>query len=223
MFSPFTGTQTMQDDTGLKAILKVATLYSWYQRAVGADYAWKWLVREHLRARAGDKIIDIGCGPGDVLELLPKPQYIGIDISEAYVRQGQQRHGNSALFLHGTTEDYRGDSRLRDADIVMCFGVLHHVNDTEARQILSFARENLKPGGRFVGAEPSYLVHQSRASMWIMSKDRGQNVRPESEWKGLLSAEFPQHSTSVITGLIRVPYTHILLEGRKEAGDPIAG
>lgn len=211
----------MQDDKGLKGILKIPSIYTLYQRAVGADYARRWLIKEHVRPRAGDKIVDIGCGPGDMLEFLPKPQYIGIDISEAYVREGQRRYGNSALFLQGTTEDYRSDTRLRDADIVMCLGVLHHLNDEEARQLLAFARENLKPTGRFVGAEPSYLVHQSRASAWIMSRDRGQNVRPESEWKSLLKAEFPAYSTSVLTGLIRIPYTHILLEGRIEASAPL--
>lgn len=205
----------MQDEKGLKAVLKLPNVYSLFQRLVGVDHARRWITQEYFRARPGDKIVDIGCGPGDLLEFLPQPRYVGIDISEAYVQEGQRRYGNAAVFLAGTTDDYRNDERVRDADLVICFGVLHHLNDDESRRLLAFARENLKPGGRFVGLEPCRLAHQAKLSSWIMSRDRGQNVRFEHRWKSLLEAEFPSSSTTVLTGLMRIPYTHIVMEGLK--------
>lgn len=205
----------MQDDKGLKAVLKIPSIYSFFQRLVGINHARQWITQEYFRAHPGDKIVDVGCGPGDLLEFLLQPHYVGIDISKAYVQEGQRRYGKTAVFLHGTTDDYRTDERVRDADLVICFGVLHHLNDDEARRLLAFARENLKPGGRFVGLEPCLLAHQSKLSAWIMSRDRGQNVRLERGWKSLLEAEFPASSTAVLTGLMRIPYTHIILEGLK--------
>jgi SAM-dependent methyltransferase len=205
----------MQDDKGLKAVFTIPSLYSLFQRAIGANYARDWFIRECLRPRPNDKIIDIGCGPGETIRQLPNTRYIGIDISEPYILEAKRRYGDAALFLHGTTQTCLGDERLRDADLVMCFGVLHHLEDDEVRQLLSFALQNLRPGGRFVGLEPCYLAHQTRSSAWLMSRDRGRNVRAEEQWKSLLRAEFGDSATSVLTGLIRLPYTHIVLEGRK--------
>lgn len=204
----------MQDDQGLKAALKIPGIYSLFQRLVGVDHARRWVTEQYFRTRPGDKIVDIGCGPGDLLEFLPQPRYVGIDISEEYVREGQRRYGNAAVFLAGTTDDYHNDERVQDADLVICFGVMHHLNDDEAGRLLEFARRNLKPGGRFVGLEPCFLAHQAKLSAWLMARDRGQNVRHEHLWKSLLKSEFPDSSTSVLTGLMRVPYTHIILEGR---------
>ena len=205
----------MQDDKGLKAVFTAPALYSLFQRAIGATYARQWFIRQCLRPRAGDKIIDIGCGPGETIELLPNTKYIGIDISESYISEANRRYGDSAIFLHGTAESCFDDERLRDADLVMCFGVLHHLEDSEVQQLFEFARHHLKSGGRFVGLEPCYLAHQSRASTWIMSRDRGRNVRSEQAWKSLLIPGFSSAATSVLTGLIRLPYTHVVLEGHK--------
>jgi hypothetical protein len=96
----------------------------------------------------------------------------------------------------------------------MCFGVLHHLDDPEADQAMAFAKSNLKPGGRFVDVEPCLLAHQSGLSRWVMSRDRGQNVRREAEWQRLLSYQFPDCTTAVMAGMIRLPYIHIALTGR---------
>ncbi len=51
-----------------------------------------------------------------------------------------------------------------------------------------------------------------------MSKDRGQAIRLERAWRELGERSlFGKSDTSVLTGLIRIPYTHLLLECVKEA------
>lgn len=205
----------MQDDKGLKRIFSLPNIYSLFQDAIGASYSKDWFMSECLKPRPGDKIVDIGCGPADIVSKFPPVEYVGIDVSGPYIEEARRRHGSKALFLHGTTELYRSDKRLRDTDLVLCTGLLHHLEDHEARDVLSFAREILKPGGRFVCIEPCFLSHQSAISRWVMSKDRGQNVRTEREWKNLLLAEFPHGSSQIVTGLIRIPYIHVILEGTK--------
>jgi SAM-dependent methyltransferase len=205
----------MQDDKGLRALFGLPKFYGFFQRAVGADYCKNWFIRECLRPKPGDKMLDIGCGTGDILDQLPAVKYAGIDISQPYILAAQKSYGARGLFLHGTAELHRGDERLKDADLVTCIGLLHHLDDHETRLVLSFARENLKPGGRFVSIEPCFLPHQTSLSRWIMSKDRGQNVRLERDWRSLLQSEFPNSSSQVMTGLLRLPYVHVILEGTK--------
>jgi len=45
-----------------------------------------------------------------------------------------------------------------------------------------------------------------------VSMDRGNYVRSEQEWKNLIAKAFDSYSTNVLTGLIRIPYTHIIIE-----------
>jgi ubiquinone/menaquinone biosynthesis C-methylase UbiE len=198
----------LQDDRGLKSAFKVARIYSLFQDLIGAQKARRWWIQQCLRPQPGEKVIDIGCGPGDILELLPQVNYFGLDVSEPYILEARRRYGGRGVFLHGDTQACAADERLRGADLVMCLGVLHHLNDT-------FARLNLKPGGRFVGIEPCLLAHQSRASRWIMARDRGGNIRREDAWRDLLRRVFPEHSTTILTSMIRIPYIHIALTGRK--------
>jgi hypothetical protein len=92
-------------------------------------------------------------------------------------------------------------------------GLLHHLDDNEVIQALELSKSIINPAGRLVCIEPTFLIHQRRFSKWMMSKDRGQHVRGEHEWKDLVSRVFDVFSTNITTGLItRLPYIHIVIE-----------
>jgi SAM-dependent methyltransferase len=55
----------------------------------------------------------------------------------------------------------RADWNAGCYDIVMAFGVLHHLDDAEGRELFRGARRALKPGGRFVTLDtPSFRNNQ---------------------------------------------------------------
>jgi SAM-dependent methyltransferase len=171
----------------------------------------RWFVDRVLSLRPGQKIVDIGCGPGSILDLLPQGiQYVGVDISERYVSAARRKYGGRGTFICGSVDEWTKDSRTAEADVVMVVGVLHHADDDEARKILEFARAALRDGGRFIFYEPCYLIWQSRLSAYLMSKDRGQNVRFEQEWKDLIASVFPSMTTNIVTGMNRLFYVCIV-------------
>jgi ubiquinone/menaquinone biosynthesis C-methylase UbiE len=207
----------VQNDSGVRSLLTFPAIYSAFQRAIGADRSRKWLLREGWRVADGMRVVDIGCGPGDILNLLPHVHYVGLDISEKYIASARARYGSRATFVAGTAPSLRDIGAAQNADLVTCAGVIHHLAESEALELLGVAYELLAPGGRFVALEPTYLKHQTSTSKWIMSKDRGQAIRSESGWKSLLAdSPFELVETHVITGLIRIPYTHVLIEATKE-------
>ena len=168
--------------------------------------------------QGGERVVDIGCGPGVTLEYLPNDvEYSGFDISENYIRTARQKFPGKT-FLVGTAQDFidNDPSRLNAADLIICNGLLHHLNDDEAIDVLQLARSMLKPGGRLVCLEAVYLVRQTWISKWIISKDRGRYIRSEREWKDLTSRVFNSYSTNIVTGLIRIPYVHIIIECFRE-------
>ena len=208
----------MEDDRGLRRPLRVATIYDWFQSLAGARYAKLWLAENYWKLNLGDKVIDIGCGPGAVLDYLPDGiMYIGIDISKEYITSAKRRDDPRATFMVGTARDFlcQLDSRLSNAQLVICNGILHHLDDSETLDVLKLARESLQSAGRLVCFEPCYLIHQGSLARWVMKHDRGRNVRSEAEWRRLSSAVFDCFRTRIATNLLRLPYTHIIIECHK--------
>lgn len=205
----------MQDDSGLKSVMTLSWVYQQFQNGVGAKRLRKWLSDNCWRLKGGEKVVDIGCGPAVILDFLPRDvQYFGFDISEEYISSARKRFGDRGTFIVGTAEDFEGnpDKRLSGADLVLCNGLLHHLEDVEAVKVLQLSRDILNPAGKLVCMEPTFLVHQGALSKWIMSRDRGQNIRHEKEWKELLGQVFNRFTTNIATGLLRIPYAHIVME-----------
>lgn len=210
----------MQDDSGLKKILTLSWAYTLFKRSLGNQRAYEWMGREFWRVEPGQKVVDIGCGPGIVLRFLPEDiEYVGFDVSSEYVEHARKAHaGNSKrTFLVGSSEDFANNlpQAMANADLVLINGVLHHLDDGEAIAALGLARACLGPGGRLVSYENCLLRSQARIARWIVSKDRGRNLRYESEWKALFAQVFDRFDTHILTGLLRIPYTHIVVEARR--------
>ena len=199
----------------LKRVLKVSNVYDIFQNVVGGHRARKWIASKAWKVTGGEKVVDIGCGTGSCLDYLPANiVYCGIDISQAYIESAREKYGERGRFFVGSATDCPEGVRneLLQADIVLSNGVLHHLSDEEALQVLDLAKNVLKPGGRLICVEPTYLLHQTVLSKWILSQDRGMFIRSETQWKALIEKAFDSWTTNVITGLLRIPYTHLVIE-----------
>jgi ubiquinone/menaquinone biosynthesis C-methylase UbiE len=210
----------MQIDTGIRRILSVSKVYDAFQSLTGDKRAREFVASTFWRAKPGDKVVDIGCGPGTVLKYLdPGVQYFGFDMSEEYVDTARKAYGDRGTFVVGHTSDLIADDRLMGADLVTCNGLLHHLDDDEAAEVAAFGRSVLAPGGRMVCVEPCFLASQNPIARWIIENDRGQNVRGINGYRDVLSGSFDDIRIDVMTSLLRIPYVHVVLEAHAHAAD----
>ena len=186
-----------------------------FSAAVGGNVLRRSLIQNHVRAKPGDKVIDIGCGSAQVLQYLPEVDYIGIDTNPDYIAFARRTYGNKGTFLIGDTKSFRGDSRFQDADIVMAFGLLHHLDDEEAADCLQFAYDALKAKGRFICHEACWIPKPGAVSKYIMSVDRGRSIRTEERYRQLAGKVFNKVDAWVSTNPLRIPYVTIVLECEK--------
>ncbi len=205
----------MQSDSGLLRWLKVPCLYNVFQAVVGGNALARRIIQSHIRAKPGDKVIDIGCGSARVLQSLPDVEYLGLDIHPDYIAFARRTYGGKGTFVVGDTRSLRGDSRFKDADIVIAISVLHHLDDEEAADCIRFAYDALKRGGRLVCYDACWIPNQGVVSRYIMSHDRGRNIRTEQQCRQLAAKLFSNVHTWIDTKPLRIPYVTIVLECEK--------
>jgi SAM-dependent methyltransferase len=209
----------MQINSGLRSFLALPWVYRLFTRVLERRAYKQWFINDVLCLRDGQKLVDVGCGPADILDLLPGVEYVGLDTSDVYIRAARAKFKtrDGAKFLSGSVEDWTRDPLTYEADLVLAHGVLHHIDDKEAKKILEFAHRALKDNGRFIFYEPCYLVWQSRISAYFMSLDRGQSIRTEQQWKELASSVFPVVSTNIMTSVNRLGYVSMVGQCHKSA------
>lgn len=201
----------------IRKILDFPAVYSFFRKFVGNDKVRQRYADQFIRAEKGSKVLDIGCGTGDILGFLPEVDYIGFDLSADYIETAKKRFAGRGRFF---CESVGSGVNVPDSsfDIVIAHGVLHHLDDQEAKSLFSIAHRALKPGGRLVTFDGCFTEDQSVYSRFFVSRDRGQFVRTRPAYEALARSEFQNVRVTVRHDLIRLPYTHIIMECQKHGG-----
>lgn len=192
-------------------LLSHPVAYRLFQQGVGAERARKIYLEEFAKPSPGEKILDLGCGPGDILDYLPEVNYTGLDLSPEYIRAARERFGSKGRFCCGDLGVATIEGEQGSFDLVMAIGVLHHLDDGQAGQLFALARRALHPGGRLVTYDGCYVPGQSPVARWFLSKDRGQFVRARDEYVLLASNHFSTVQPVLRHDLLHIPYTHLIM------------
>jgi SAM-dependent methyltransferase len=202
---------TSEKTTGFRRIFSAAPIYRFAQWAIGASHSRTVLTTEILQIAPDDKVLDIGCGTADILaDFPPTVDYLGFDPSDAYVLSATKRFGSRAIFTTASPkypEEYAPDRML-----TMAIGVFHHLSDDGVRTALSLAKSSLGPSGRFVSIDPTLVAGQHKIAAFLAKRDRGQHVRSPEAMSTLVYSVFPEAKISVRHDLLRVPYSHVVVE-----------
>jgi SAM-dependent methyltransferase len=114
---------------------------------------WRWPRRRALllgEARAGETVLDLGCGAGRFTGALRDHgcAAIGVDVEEAALERARRNvPGGDFRRIDGSLP-----LEHRSVDLVWCSEVLEHVADTGG--LLVEARRVLRPGGRMLVTVP---------------------------------------------------------------------
>ena len=195
----------------LSTILTFPASYRLFRWMVGGESAWRTYLAEYVKPVPGDKILDIGCGPADVLNYLPTVNYTGLDISPEYIGAAKKRFGSRGRFCCGDIGLAAIEGEQGSFDLVLATGVIHHLDDAQAARLFDLARFALRPAGRLVTYDGCYVPQQSRIARWMLAKDRGKFVRTREDYLRLARTRFSKVEPHLRQDLLRVPYTHLIM------------
>ena len=200
--------------SGLRHVLAKPIVHDLFQHLVGA-YAWRRKFIAHFVSpiiKAGDKVIDIGCGTGELLRYLPANiSYYGFDRNPDYIEAARKHFSGRNAIFECKSVDHDMGSQYPKFDIALAIGLMHHLDDSEATMMLHSARNILSANGSLFLLDPTFTPEQSKLSRFIVSKDRGQNIRTPEGCIKLCAEVFPEVQCSVDMQPLWIPYAGVVI------------
>jgi arsenite methyltransferase len=139
----------------------------------------------HLSLSAGERVLDIGCGPGFLCENMgeivgPKGTVVGIDISADLIARCNRRKTSTRL-SYEVGDATKLDLPNASFDVVVCTQVAEYVADVD--RVFSEAFRVLKPNGRtiFVATDWHTILWYSdnqRRMAAVMTSWEGHSAHP---------------------------------------------
>jgi SAM-dependent methyltransferase len=201
----------MNERRGFWSPLASPFVYETFHHLIGARRWLKRFARDVIRARRGDRVLDIGCGPGALRRYLPDTTYIGFDRNEAYIRHAQRTFGDAGDFICDDVANF-AEHALAPVDIAVAIGFLHHLDDRLARDLLHEIANMLRPGGRFISVDPCQHPDQTGIQRFAVRHDRGMHVRAFSAYPELCGSAFAEPRATFHSGYLPFPQSVCIVE-----------
>jgi SAM-dependent methyltransferase len=201
-------------------LLSQTIVYKTFKKLVLPDHAYQRIVDSMFDADDGARVLDLGCGYGDFTRFFAgRCRYVGIDHNPGYIETARRINaGLDAEFICADVTD-PVVAEKGPYDLVFLAGVLHHLSDTQVAELAGQVAPLLGRSGRFVALEPVFDPDQRLTARLIIAADRGRFVRDAAGYSRLLAAHLPAIRSEVHSDLLRMPYTHLLIEARPGNGD----
>lgn len=197
--------------SGIWRVLSNPIVYETVQYISGAKEIQRHLIETLARPQKGDRVLDIGCGTGEVIKLLPDVEYVGFDHSSEYIESAKVKFGGRGTFICDDVANF-DQYESEKFDIVFAFGILHHLSDDCARELFKISIRALKPdSGRVVTADPVFFKNQGWLDRNLTKLDRGLNVRSDEGYLDLARSYFSDVRSEMIFGRLPMPRSGIAL------------
>ena len=180
---------------------------------LGGSKVRRILIQDYIRPDKSKRILDLCCGPCDILPHLEYLEYVGVDFSEEYIRHCKKEFStreNTTFIVKDVNAFLNETDSSAKFDIVLLIGGMHHIDDASLLTLLHNIKKVLTPTGRLVTLDGCFEPQLSWITRKILASDRGQFVRTKEAWVKIFTSVFKDYQCVTRKDLLRIPYNHII-------------
>ena len=123
-------------------------VYRLIQKLMSGTSFRKKIVQKNIKNKKF-KILDIGCGPAEILDYIPECEYYGYDIDKRAINFARKKYSNNNHHFFCKKFNESELFRLPKFDFIILFGILHHLDNKEAKTILNLCKKKMKKTSNF--------------------------------------------------------------------------
>ena len=193
-----------QKNKGIYSLLSNTFFYSLGQRVMSGTSFRKKIVKKYI-TKHNVKVLDIGCGPAEILDTLPKIKYYGFDINPIYINSAKKKYENKGKFFCKKFTN-KNTKYLPKFDHVLLLGVLHHLSDKEINTLMPNIKKVLKRKGNIITLDNIFIHKQNFIAKFLIQMDKGENVRSRKGYLNILKNHFKKINSKIYHQKF-IPYT----------------
>ena len=190
----------------IKKILNIPLIYHLSQKIFLADNFRKKILKKFITNKNFD-ILDIGCGPGNMIKNLSYNKYYGFDTDKRYINYAKETYQDCNFFCEKFS--LSSVKKISKVDVVILFGILHHISDKETLKLINNIHFCLKRRSKIIIIDPVFKKNQNKLAEFLIKNDRGNFVRTTDGYVKLLKKSKLNLNYKIYDQKI-VPYTYIV-------------
>ncbi len=180
-------------------------VYKFIQKIMSGTSFRKNIIKKNI-IKKNLNILDIGCGPAEILAYIPNCKYYGYDIDKRSIDYAKKKYLSKNYSFFCKTFNEKEIKKLPKFDFIILFGILHHLNDEEISKILNLCKKVMKKNCKVLTEDPILIKNQNIIAKFLVKSDRGMNVRNKKEYLCLLNSHFKKISYKIVPQFF-IPYT----------------
>ena len=130
-------------------------------------------------------MLDVGCGPAQILDALPKINYYGFDINPIYITSAKKKYRDRGKFFCKKITS-KNIKYLPKFDHILLLGILHHLTDKEINILMTNIKKVLKKNGNIITLDNIFIKNQNFIAKFLIEMDKGNNVRSKTGYINIL-------------------------------------
>ena len=189
--------------------LEISSVYAKLMEILDGANRYMTLIEDYIQPTPGCSVLDVGCGPATILDLLHDVNYIGLDHNPNYIATATKKYRSKGTFICAGV-DKLNDYGLKTFDRIIILGVMHHLDDAQLTELMISLKDRLNIGGVLITFDGAYEVNQNLIAKFLAKNDRGKFVRSKEQYLKFIEMSFKVQQADLRHDLLRVPYTQLL-------------
>ena len=193
-----------QKNKGIYSPLSNTFFYLLVQKVMSATSFRKKIIKKYI-TKNNVKVLDVGCGPAEILDTLPKINYYGFDINPIYINSAKKKYDKRGKFFcrQFTSKEIK---HLPKFDHILLLGILHHLNDKEINTLMVNLKKVLKKKANIITLDNIFIKDQNFIAKFLIQMDKGNNVRSKNGYLNILKKHFKKINSKIYHQKF-IPYT----------------